>query len=155
MNLSNLIDHATDKERFHTIDNYIDFCSQYLEYVHTELQARIVSKNESHYQFFQYKEEGGFNITRPLNSRLMYDAEGFAIAERRFCLTLEQLRDDEKPSDDQRENLIRTIYTLQQSIGAALDGLPSGKANQARKVNGDLFERLIRLLIISLNVDCV
>lgn len=46
-------------------------------------------------------------------------------------------------------------YTLQQSIGAALDGLPAGKSNQARKVNGDLFERLIRLLIVSLNVDCV
>lgn len=28
-------------------------------------------------------------------------------------------------------------------------------ANQARKVNGDLFERFIRLLIMALNVDCV
>jgi hypothetical protein len=51
-----------------------------------------------------------------------------------------------------RENLIRTLYTLQQSIGAALGGLPAGKSNQARKVNGDLFERLIRLLIVLLNV---
>lgn len=155
MSLSNLVNHATDKERFHTVDNYIDFCARYLEYVETGLQARIVSQNESHYQFFQYKQDGSFNITRPINSRLMYDADGFSQAAHQFRLTLEQLRDGQRPSGDLRENLIRTIYTLQQSVGAALDGLPAGKSNQARKVNGDLFERLIRLLIASLNVDCV
>ena len=154
MSLSNLVNHATDKERFHTVDNYIDFCARYLEYVETGLQARIVSQNESHYQFFQYKQDGSLNITRPINSRLMYDADGFSQAAHQFRLTLEQLRDGQRPSGDLRENLIRTIYTLQQSVGAALDGLPAGKSNQARKVNGDLFERLIRLLIVSLNVDC-
>lgn len=155
MSLSNLVNHATDKERFHTVDNYIDFCARYLEYVETGLQARIVSQNESHYHFFQYKQDGSFNITRPINSRLMYDADGFSQAAHQFRLTLEQLRDGQRPFGDLRENLIRTIYTLQQSVGAALDGLPAGKSNQARKVNGDLFERLIRLLIASLNVDCV
>ena len=80
MSLSNLVNHATDKERFHTVDNYIDFCARYLEYVETGLQARIVSQNESHYQFFQYKQDGSFNITRPINSRLMYDADGFSQA---------------------------------------------------------------------------
>ena len=155
MSLSDLVSHATDKERFHTVEQYIDFCTRYLEYVDTGLQARIVSQNESHYQFFQYRKEGSFNITRPVNSRLMYDSEGFAHAAQQFRMTLEQLRDGQRPSGDLRENLIRTIYTLQQSIGAALDGLPAGKSNQARKVNGDLFERLIRLLIVSMNVDCV
>ncbi|MDR2015188.1 MAG: hypothetical protein LBP99_06150 [Azoarcus sp.] len=155
MNLSDLVNHATDKERFHTVEQYIAFCMRYLEYVDTGLQARIVSQNESHYQFFQYKKEGSFNITRPLNSRLMYDANSFAKAAEQFSMTLKQLREGQQPSDNLRENIIRTIYTLQQSIGAALDGLPVGKSNQARKVNGDLFERLIRLLIVSLNIDCV
>jgi len=155
MTLSDLVNHATDKGRFHTLEHYIDFCTRYLEYVSTGLQARIVSQNESHYQFFQYRKEGHFNITRPLNSLLMYDADSFTQAAHQFRMTLEQLRDAQRPSGDLRENLIRTIYTLQQSIGAALDGLPAGKSNQARKVNGDLFERLIRLLIVSLNIDCV
>ncbi len=155
MKFADLVKHATDKERFHSVGHYIDFCARYLEYIETGLQARIVSQNESHYQFFQYKKEGSFNITRPLNSLLMYDAENFAQAAKQFNATLEQLRDGQRPSVDLRENLIRTIYTLQQSIGAALDGLSAGKSNQARKVNGDLFERLIRLLIVSLNVDCV
>lgn len=155
MSLTDLVNHATDKERFHTLNDYNYFCSRYLEYVDTGLQARIVSQNESRYQFFQYREEGSFNITRPLNSCLMYDAESFSQAMQQFRMTIEQLRDGQRPSNDLRKNLICTIYTLQQSIGAALDGLPAGKSNQARKVNGDLFERLIRLLIVSLNVECV
>jgi hypothetical protein len=155
MNFSDLVNHATDKERFHSVDQYIDFCARYLEYTDTELQARIVSQNESHYQFFQYRREGNFNITRPLNTRLMYDTKSFAQATRKFNMALEQLRDRQLPSDDLRDSLIRVIYTLQQSIGATLDGLPAGKSNQARKVNGDLFERLIRLLIVSLDVDCI
>jgi hypothetical protein len=155
VNLSDLVDYATNKERFRSVNDYIDFCARYLEFVETGLQAKIVSQNESHYQFFQYRKEGSFNITRPLNSRLMHDAETFSKAVQQFRMTLEQLRDSHQPSDDLRENLICTIYTLQQTIGAALDGLPAGKSNQVRKVNGDLFERLIRLLIVSLNVDCV
>jgi hypothetical protein len=155
MNLIDLVSHATQKERFHTVENYIEFCARYLEYVDTGLQARIVSQNENHYQFFQYREDGSYNITRPLNSRLMYDAEGFSQATQQFRETLAQLRDGQKPSGNLRENLIRTIYTLQQAIGATLDGLPAGMSNKARKINGDLFERLIRLLIVSMNVECV
>ncbi len=155
MSLSGLISHATDKARFKTIDNYVDFCVRYLEYVETELQARIVSQNESHYQFFQYREEGGFNITRPLNSRLMYNFADFFLEAKQFQQTLAQLKDGDRPSDELRENIVRTIYTLQQSIDAALDALPAGKSNQARKINGDLFERLIRLLIVALDVNCV
>ena len=90
MSLSDLVGHATDKERFHSVESYIEFCTRYLEYVDTGLQARIVSQNESHYQFFQYREEGSFNITRPLNSRLMYGAEEFPNAAQQFNLTLEQ-----------------------------------------------------------------
>lgn len=155
MSLADLVSHATDKERFHTVENYIAFCSKYLEFVETGLQARIVSQNEIHYQFFQYRQDGSFNISRPLNSLLMCDAESFSTEALRFTQTLEQLKDGAHPSDDLRQNIIRSIYTIQQSIGAALDALPSGMSNQARKVNGDLFERFIRLLIVSLNVDCV
>ena len=85
----------------------------------------------------------------------MYDAETFLDAAVEFTQLLEQLKEGEQPSEGLRQNVIRTIYTIQQSIGAALDALPAGMSNQARKVNGDLFERLIRLLIVSLNIDCV
>ena len=155
MNLTDLVKHATNKELFITLENYITFCSRYLDYVETGLQARIISQNEIHYQFFQYKKDGSFNITRPINSKLMYDASTFSKEAKSFKTVIKQLKDGEKPSEKMRDNVIKTIYTIQQSIGAALDALPSGMSNQARKVNGDLFERFIRLLIVSIGIDCV
>jgi hypothetical protein len=129
MNISDLVIYATDKERFQTVENYIDFCIRYLEYIENGLQARIVSQNESHYEFFQYRQDGSFNITRPLNSHLMYNAATFSSAEQLFRKTLEQLKCGEKPSNEFRQNVISTIYTIQQSIGATLDALPTGKSN--------------------------
>jgi len=41
MSLSDLVSHATNKERFHTVEQYIDFCARYLEYVDTGLQAQV------------------------------------------------------------------------------------------------------------------
>ena len=57
--------------------------------------------------------------------------------------------------DENSRTIIRnSIYTIQQSIGATLDALPSGNSNTARKINGDLFERLIRLLLTEIGIDC-
>jgi len=155
MNLASLVNHATDKERFQTIQNYISFCKEYLNFVETGLQAKIVSQNENHYQFYQYQNDGFYNVTRPINTSLMYEAEVCEIASVEFLQVLEQLKDRNLPDAQFRNVLVRTIYTIQQSIGAALDALPSGRSNQARKVNGDLFERLIRLIISTLDIGCV
>ncbi|MGA2750847.1 MAG: hypothetical protein ABSG59_18915 [Verrucomicrobiota bacterium] len=53
-----------------------------------------------------------------------------------------------------REVVNRSIYTIQQAIGASLDALPAGRSNTARKINGDLFERFIRLILVRIGVDC-
>jgi len=155
MSLTSLVNHATDKNRFQTIQDYIKFCKEYLRFIETGLQARIVSQNENHYQFYQYRDDGYYNITRPINTLLMYEEAVFETAYVQFLQALEQLRDRQLPDNQLRQVLVCTIYTIQQSIGAALDALPSGKSNQARKVNGDLFERLIRLIISDLSLDCV
>lgn len=154
MNLSNLINHAADKKRFNTLSDYTTFCSRYLEFIETGLQARIISQNERKYLFFQYREEGSFNITRPLNSQLMLTAEEFSAADRQLRDTIEYLKAGQQPEDSARTNLIRSIYTLQQSIGATLDALPAGESNRARKVNGDLFEQLIRIIITMIGIEC-
>lgn len=44
------------------------------------------------------------------------------------------------------------IYTCQQVIGATLDALPAGESNKARKINGDLFERYIRLILCNIGI---
>ena len=71
-----------------------------------------------------------------------------------FERTLENIRDI-KDDLSKRIYTNKFIYTTQQSIGCALDALPSSKTNTSRKVNGDLFERLMQLIIqkIGFSID--
>lgn len=151
MNLDKLVADACNKELFSKPQDYIDFGLSYLEFIKNNLQAVIVSRNENHYQFFQYKEDGTFNVTRPINSNLMYDLERFEQASDEFLKIITDIKNGD--SQENREIVNRTIYTAQQCIGAALDALPAKKSNTARKINGDLFERFIRLIISEIGVE--
>ena len=151
MNLKKLVSTACDKEYFIRLNNYMDYALQYLEFIKTNLQAVIVSRNEHNYQFFQYKDDGTYNVTRPVNSDLMYDYEIFEQSSSEFLRIMPSIT--EYDSLERRVLVNRVIYTAQQCIGAALDALPARKANTARKINGDLFERFIRLIIAAIGVD--
>jgi hypothetical protein len=156
MTIRQLAIHATDKTNFDTIQGYLDFCQMYLEYAAApgNLQAVIVSQNETHYQFWQYNETGNYQITRPINSQLMCQADEFDAVRYSFINTLQNLR-NANPSAIERNRLNNIIYTVQQSIGAALDGLPVGESNKARKVNGTRFEHFIRLILNAIGVDAL
>jgi hypothetical protein len=154
MTLKRLIHIASDKERFTSLETYISFCRSFLDYTAGNLQARIVAKSETHYQFFQYKKEGGFQITRPINSRLMLDANSAMVLNSQFLSLIKNLREQRVDTAPNRVLINRAIYTIQQSIGATLDALPAGHSNRARKINGDLFERLISLVLNRAGVDC-
>ena len=154
MNLKKIVNKATDKSKFVDLKAYIKFCDEYLNYVSDNLQAIIVSQNENHYQFFQYKKEGNFQITRPINSNLMYTAKDFSKASKEFLKILQNIKMADKNEKIVREVLNNVTYSIQQSIGAALDGLPAGQSNRARKLNGDLFEHFIRLIIREIGIDC-
>lgn len=52
MNLEQLINRATNKARFIETRDYLDFCRDYLQFVLDGLQAIIVSRNETHYRFY-------------------------------------------------------------------------------------------------------
>ncbi len=80
MTLLQLVEWAKTKNRFQTIDDYSSFCEEYLSFIFDGLQAVIVSQNENHYRFFQYREDGNFNVTRPINSNLMISIEDFHLA---------------------------------------------------------------------------
>jgi hypothetical protein len=154
MSLSQLVRRVTKPNYFNNLQAYYDFCASYLEYIEQGLQARIVSQNENHYQFFQYGRDGHYNVTRPINTSLFCSAGNFSNKLELFKNVLSMLRDRERPHDDTANAFREVIYTLQQSIAVTLDALSTGKSNQARKRNGDIFETLIRLLIQELNVIC-
>ena len=154
MNIAELVGIAKDKSKFNSLSDYIEFCLRYLEFIESGLQAIIVSQNAQHYRFFQYQEEGYFNITRPINADLLYNANDAALIEKEFLNVLLQSKDVSSSDQQSRKIICRSIYTIQQSIGATLDALPSGQSNTARKINGDLFERLMQILIREVGVDC-
>lgn len=151
MNLERLVSIACNKKSFIRLEDYMHFALHYLEFIKTNLQAVIVSRNEHHYQFFQYKEDGTYNVTRPINSNLMYDYEIFEQSSREFLRMIKSIIDYD--SLESRAIVNRVIYTAQQCIGAALDALPATKSNTARKINGDLFERFIRLIIAAVGIE--
>lgn len=156
MSLRKLVAFASDKSNFEAVEDYISFARRYLDFTADvrNIQAEIVSQNERHYFFLQYKKDGHFNITRPLNSKLFLRSDKSRAFETAFMRVFDRAPDIQD-TDTRRRNLLRNaIYTIQQSIGATLDALPAGKSNTARKINGDLFERLIRLLVQRLGVAC-
>ncbi len=154
MNLKQLVNKSKDKSNFNDLKGYVAFCNEYLTYIAENLQAIIVSQNENHYRFYQYKKEGNFQITRPINSKLMYDAKAFAKTSKEFIKILKGIKTIDRKDNSIREIINNSTYTIQQSIGSALDGLPAGQSNTARKLNGDLFEHFIRLLIREIGIEC-
>lgn len=88
MSLTELLSIAANKENFRSLTDYIKFCRRYLDFLTDGIQAEIVSQNESNYRFFQYREDGNFNITRPVNANLMYTVENGAVIEEGFLRVL-------------------------------------------------------------------
>lgn len=152
MNLQALIESAKNKNNFMSIEDYAAFCRNYLEFIYDGLQAVIVSQNENNYRFFQYGEEGGFTVTRPINSTLMLSAQEFDRAYNTFRNAIPCMH-ELKYDQVARNTINRFVYTCQQSIGATLDALPAGQANFARKLNGDLFERYIRTILADIGIE--
>ena len=153
MNLKNILNIATNKDKFLAIENYSDFCLTYMEFIKSNLQAVIVSRNENNYRFFQYRKDGTYNVTRPINSELMLSLESFDSKRKMFFELLNNIHDKSVKTRANRKLINDFIYTCQQAIGAALDALPANKSNTARKINGDLFERFIRLTISEIGIN--
>jgi hypothetical protein len=154
MKLSEIVKLATTKEKFLELNDYIEFTKIFLDFAHNGLQAVIVSQNENHYRFFQYKEDGHFNISRPINSNLLYQPNEIELVVNEFPRIISSIKDIPKDDVESRKVLVKSIYTIQQSIGISLDALPSGESNKARKINGDLFERLVQILFLEVGIDC-
>lgn len=147
MNIKKILNKALDKKNFKNLQGYIDFAQHYLDFVAEHLQAIIISQNENHYNFYQYDKQGNFQITRPINSNLMYKTDTFSVASTKFIELLTNMKEVKPTLEIERQILNNATYTIQQSIGGALDAIEGGKSNFARKLNGDLFENLIRLII--------
>lgn len=152
--LKNLLQKSTNKNHFKNLDDFFNFANAYLEFIETGLQAKIVAQNEINYTFFQYKKDGQYNISRPINSDLFLSINEYSRAISKIQTLLKNKDKIKGANKTNRENLKKCIYTTQQAIGACLDALPAGESNKARKLAGDYFELFIRFLINKLDFQC-
>ena len=141
-----------DKGRFLSLTDYSDFTKAYLECVTSGLQATVIAQNEHNYKFFQYGRDGEYNVTRPINDDIFLSFEDYERFGKEFLELLANIRDI-ADKDCLRNQINQYVYTTQQSIGAALDALPSSRTNNSRKLNGDLFEFMVRLLLKEIGLE--
>lgn len=109
MSLSELVNTALNKDSFLTVEDYMEFPRRYLEFIKNNLQAVIVSKNENHYQFFQYKKDGAFNVTRPINSNLFYSFEEFEKSADEFIRLIEYIQDKGADTSANRQRAYKSV----------------------------------------------
>lgn len=67
----------------------------------------------------------------------MYNINSFEKIGKEFKVLLKAAQEIDAQNSEQRNILLNSVYTIQQSIDAALDGLPAGRSNTARTLNGD------------------
>ena len=79
---------VSQKERFARIEDYIDFSKYYLEFISVELQAEIIAQNENNYRFFQYRRDGEYNITRPVNGDLFLSLSEYVLQFRKKLVSI-------------------------------------------------------------------
>lgn len=164
MNELTLLDLQTsvqDKMAFGKLEDYSLLCQSFLDFLEKEQFTRIVSPSHPNYIFYQYIEDYGHKITRPLNSNLFIESvSDFIKAYERFSAFLDDLRKFQQmviERDGIREyiesgELNNVVYTVQQAIGCIGDSFDN--PNQSRKRVGQLFERLVKLIIHRVGLEC-
>jgi hypothetical protein len=156
MTLSSIRSRAQARSNFTTLDDYFNFAISYLHFIDDPInyQAEIVCQNENSYRFYQYKEDGSFSVTRPINSSLWLKEAEYTTRLRDFKAILTDIRAGITPNFAHKALVSRFVYTTQQTIGAALDSLGVGGMQQSRKLNGEIFEQFIRQLLQNTGVSC-
>jgi hypothetical protein len=159
--LGDLQESVKDKAAFKSFDDYLAIGRAFLTYLETTNPTRIISPRQRHYIFYQYGADHHDKITRPLNSNLFIESsDAFVAAFERFLTFLSDVKKHQENVVTRKgaksylatNEINRVIYTLQQSIGCVGDSFRD--ANQARKRIGQLFERLIKLIIWEVGLVC-
>lgn len=150
-----------DTSAFGELEHYFTLCHTFLTFIAESQPTRIVSPNQHNYIFYQYNQEYGHKITRPLNTNLFIEwADEFKLAFERFITFLADLKGFQETVINQKGALYylesneinRVIYTIQQSVGSIGDAF--NNPNQSRKRIGQLFENLVKLVIREVGLEC-
>ncbi len=158
--LSDLQASVQDRSAFTSLEDYFALGEAFLVFCEETSPTRIISTSHPNYIFYQYSQHYGNRITRPLNSDLFIESsKQFQAAFGRFIDFLSILKKYKQPVEAQNygkylaaNEINRVVYTIQQAIGSIGDSFAN--PNQARKRIGQLFERLVKLVIQEVGLVC-
>lgn len=156
MTLTPLREGLTDLAGFTDLDHYRLFGAALLEYLEAEQPTLIHAPNDLRYRFYQFGEEYRRAITRPLNFDLWIEGpDDLRAAFDRMLDALDSAATDGPTAvTSYRDSgeMRRVLYTSQQAVGCVADSL--GNSNQSRKRVGQVFERLMLLLVRRAGLTC-
>jgi len=162
LNLGELQRRVIDKGQFESLENFYDIGASFIKLLAETKPTKITSPTPPHnYIFYQFGEEFGHKITRPLNGNLFTaNSDQFKNEYEIFLSLINDLKKYESGAADlpkHREFIVsdglnRVIYTIQQSIGSIGDSFEN--ENQSRKRIGQLFEKMILLILKELSLEC-
>ncbi len=159
--LDDLQESVKDRSAFENIDHYYAIGNAFLNVVQNIKPTRIVSPNDHRYIFYQYGKDHNHKITRPLNSDLFFESQDdFQRAFDRFATFLDDIRQYQDLTKNRpgiqaylsTNEVNKIVYTVQQSIGSIGDSFDN--PNQSRKRVGQLFEKLILLIMRQIGFRC-
>ncbi|MDR1010730.1 MAG: hypothetical protein LBM04_06335 [Opitutaceae bacterium] len=159
--LTDLQASVQDKTAFKKLADYEQLASAFLAYLAQIKPTRIISPSHNNYVFYQYAKNAAHKITRPLNTNLFIDGEtDFKNIFVRFVTALGDIKRRQQrgiasrglASYGKSGEINKVIYTAQQAIGCIGDSLAN--ENQSRKRTGQLFEKLVKLVLQEVGLKC-
>lgn len=130
------------------IDQFGEITIRVLQYLPAIVSGSIVKNN---YVIHSSQSAGTIKYVRPINSKLFLDnPEDFKRSFDELKIIFEKIKQNDKIEEFEKDCIDRTLYTIQQSIGAGLDLLVA--QNSARKHVGNRFEELIKTVFTEIGV---
>jgi hypothetical protein len=159
--LADLQESVQDKSAFGTLEDYLTIGCAFLALVKKMRPTRIVSPSHRNYIFYQYGEDYGHKITRPLNIDLFIESPAdLKSAFERFVIFLADLKQYQEAAVGrgsskryvESKEISRVVYSVQQALGCIGDSFDN--PNQSRKRVGQLFETLVKFIIQGVGLEC-
>ncbi|HBH24847.1 MAG TPA: hypothetical protein DDY13_15680 [Cytophagales bacterium] len=138
------------QEKKNQLSEFVEITKNVLNY----LPAVLTSNSDKGDYRIHVNEQAGFKkYIRPINTRLFIsDSASFDASFSAFSSLVVRIKNGERTfNDDELLIIDRTLYTIQQSIGAGLDLLVN--PNSARKHVGNRFEELIKVVFTEIGIS--
>ncbi len=132
----------------HDLVTFGDITKKILSYL-----PNVISDSKIKHDYVIYSSQiaGTTKFIRPINQTLFIgNTDDFDANFKNLQLVFKKLKNGESVTDSDKIIVDKTIYTIQQSIGAGLDLLVN--PNSARKHVGNRFEELIRVIFTEIGV---